>query len=1041
MSPRDLVRSLIALLICLIPGVATGTDKADQLTLERDIRPILKEHCFDCHGATEEVEAGLLDLRLVRFMVTGGESGPAITLGKPTESLLLDRITSGEMPPSGKKVPDEQIAMIERWIATGAATATPEPEKIDPGIGITAEEREFWSFQPIVRPDIPEFDQTARVRTPIDALILQRMREQGLDFSADADKPTIIKRLYFDLIGLPPKPQEVADFLADQSSTAYESLIDRVLESPHYGERWARHWLDIAGYADSEGYTNSDVDRPWAYFYRDYVIRSLNADKPFDQFIHEQFAGDEMVPLPHNNLTPEQIEKLTATGFLRLAADGTGSGANDDKARNQTISDTIKIVSTSLLGLSVGCAQCHDHRYDPIPQKDYYALRAVIEPVFDWKNWRTPGQRLVSLYTDQDRDKAAEIEAEAQPVIAEKNEKKTAYINEALDKELKKHPEEMRDPLRAAYTTVGDKRSEEQKQLLKQFPSVNISAGNLYQYNKGHADELKAIDKRIGEIRAKKPIQRFLRVLNEVPGTVPQTFVFHRGEFSQPTETVTPAALTISAAPGQRVQLADNDQERPSTGRRLAYAQWLTDPDHPLVTRVLVNRIWMHHFGRGIVGTPSDFGILGQRPTHPKLLDWLAKEFVAGGWSLKQLHKLIVTSTVYRQTSAADPEKLSADPSNLLYWKWPVGRLDAEIVRDRILSTSGLLGAEMFGPPVNLKADDVGQILVAGNESRRSIYVRVKRTQPVAMLKAFDAPVMEVNCESRATSTVAPQSLMMMNSEFILRHAEKFAQRVQREVEAPIDVKFDVAQFAGAQSPWQFGHGVLDDQSRVVDFQPLAHWTGGVWRGGEKLPDPRLGWVFLNATGGHPSGKLAAVRRWVAPREGSLSVTGKLNHPSEHGDGVRASIVSSRSGIAGQWVTKQGGADTNIAKLAVEQGDAIDFVVDCRADENSDSFAWEVGLTLKSTTGTVTNANSKTEFHGPPWDISLVPAQVAHAFELAYCRPPTEAEMSYSLKFLAEQLAYLSKTEGDSTNESSMLQGLTNLCQALLSSNEFLYVE
>ncbi len=321
--------------------------------MERDIRPIFKEHCFDCHGAAEKVEGGL-DLRLVRFMVSGGESGSALAPGKPSESLLLDRIKAGEMPPTGKKVPAEQIAKIEQWILTGANTAQPEPEKIDPGIGITAAEREFWSFQPIVRPEIPMFTDSDRVRTPIDAFLLAEMRPHGLNFSADADKQTLIKRIHFDLIGLPPTADQMATFMADQSPGAYEALVDRLLESPHYGERWARHWLDVAGYADSEGYTDSDADRPWAYFYRDYVIRAMNADKPFDQFIHEQLAGDELVPPPYNNLTPDQIEKLTATGFLRLAADGTGSGANDDQARNQTIADTIKIVSTSLLGLSVG---------------------------------------------------------------------------------------------------------------------------------------------------------------------------------------------------------------------------------------------------------------------------------------------------------------------------------------------------------------------------------------------------------------------------------------------------------------------------------------------------------------------------------------------------------------------------------------------------------------------------------------------------------------------------------------------------------------
>jgi hypothetical protein len=1033
-------RSLFACLFVMLQVARVVASTEDGLTLERDIRPILKEYCFDCHGATKELEGGL-DLRLARFMVKGGESGAAIVPGDPTESFLLERVEAGEMPPSGKPVPPEQIAIIEKWIAAGAPTARPEPDRIDAGIGITAEERAFWSFQPIRRPDVPEFAAADRVRTPIDALLLQKMKQGGLSFSPDADKRTLIKRIYFDLVGLPPKPEEVAAFVADASAGAYEALVDRLLASPHYGERWARHWLDVAGYADSEGYTNSDSDRPWAYFYRDYVIGALNEDKPLDQFICEQLAGDEMVPLPHKNLSSDQIEKLAATGFLRMAADGTGSGANDDEARNQTIADTIKIVSTSLLGLSVGCAQCHDHRYDPIPQKDYYALRAVLEPALDWKKWRAPQQRLITLYTDEDRAKAAQIEAEAQKIAAEKSKKQRTYMDEALEQELEKHSVDVRDKLRAAYTTAGDKRSEEQKKLLKQYPSVNISAGNLYQYNQKHSDELKEYDAQIGKVRATKPIEQFLRVLNEVTNRIPETFLFHRGDFKQPTDAVAPAALSISALPGQRATITDNDESKPTTGRRLAYARWLTGGEHPLVTRVLVNRVWMHHFGRGIVGTPSDFGVLGERPTHPQLLDWLASELVAQGWSLKSLHKLIVTSTAYRQTSVADPQKLAIDASNTLYWKSPVLRLDGEIVRDRILAASGVLGDKMFGAPVNVKADDAGQVLVDGDNTRRSIYVRVKRTQPVAILKAFDAPVMEVNCESRLSSTVAPQSLMMMNSGFILRHARKFAERVQAEAKIPIDVAFDLSRLSG-ESDWQFGYGHLDEaQGRVVDFAPLTHWTGSSWQGGEKLPDTKLGYVFLNATGGHPSNKLAAIRRWVAPQDGVLTVTGKLHHPSENGDGVRGSIVSSRSGVAGQWASQTAEAGTNVEAIVVKQGDLIDFVVDCRTNETSDSFSWNVNVLLTADIGKAVAADSKSGFHGPPPDVSLVPAQVAHAWQLAYCRPATRAELTSSLEFLADQISYLTKTESEHTKEPPLLQALTNLCQVLLSSNEFLYVE
>ncbi len=331
---------------------------------EADIRPILRAHCFDCHGATDGKEGGL-DLRLVRFQSAGGESGPAIVPGDPENSYLLARIRAGEMPPNGEKVPPKEIETIARWIAAGARTARPEPDSIAPGLGITAEERSWWSFQPIERPAAAAKSSDSRVRTQIDALLLASMPE-GLTFSPDADKRSLMLRAFFDLLGLPPTPEEAEQFMTDKSADAYPKLIDRLLASPHYGERWGRHWLDAAGYADSEGGAANDVVRAWAFKYRDYVIRAFNSDKPFDRFLHEQLAGDELAGPIGGDLSPAQTELLTATGFLRMAADGTG-GDSSPEVRNQVVADTVKIVTSSLLGLTVACAQCHDHRYDPIP--------------------------------------------------------------------------------------------------------------------------------------------------------------------------------------------------------------------------------------------------------------------------------------------------------------------------------------------------------------------------------------------------------------------------------------------------------------------------------------------------------------------------------------------------------------------------------------------------------------------------------------------------------------------------------------------------
>jgi len=782
----------------------SATALAAQPTFEKDIRPILKAHCFECHGEGEKLKGGL-DLRLRRLMLQGGDDGPALVPGKPDRSLLFKMVHSGEMPKREKKLTHEQVALIKRWIATGAKTARPEPAEIGKGGGITEEERAFWSFQPIRPPAVPATKPRDRARTPIDAFLVDALAKKKLGFSRDAGRITLLRRAHFDLIGLPPTPAEVEAFVADTAPDAYEKLIDRLLESPHYGERWGRHWLDVAGYADSDGYSDADPPRAYAYKYRDYVIRSFNADKAFDQFVTEQLAGDELAHAAQGSLQtaladPQLRELLIATGFLRMGVDGTATPAlsDPDAVRNQVVADTIKIVCTSLLGLSVGCAQCHDHRYDPIPQTDYYRLRAVIEPAYDPKKWRTPDQRLVSLYTEAERTKAGEVEAEAKKVAEEKEAKQKQYIDEALTKHLEKFEAPLRDQLRAAYDTSADKRTAEQKKLLADNPSVNINAGVLYQYNQKAADDLKAMDAKIAEIRGRKPPEDFICVLTEPADAVPVTYLFYRGDPKQPKEAILPGGLSVLTPPGLSIELPKKDQDLATSGRRLAFARWLVSGTNPLVARVLVNRVWLHHFGRGLVGTPSDFGVMGERPSHPELLDWLATDLIRNGWQLKRLHKLIMTSTAYRQSSRHDPRREQRDPENRLYWRKPVHRLDAEIIRDSMLAVSGTLNEAMFGPPVPVRPDVHGQIVIGidktegdnkmpvevplkGEEFRRGIYVQARRSRPLAMLHAFDAPVMEVNCERRQSSTVATQSLMLMNSRFILDQAARFAERLQKE--------------------------------------------------------------------------------------------------------------------------------------------------------------------------------------------------------------------------------------------------------------------
>lgn len=1025
------------------PEAATSQD-VKALTFERDVRPIFREYCLDCHGGSE-VKEGNLDLRLVRFLLKGGDTGPAVDANNPRESLVLKRVSSGEMPPGEAHLPSEKLDILARWLSQGAKTERPEPEQIGPGVPITIEDRDYWAYRPIVRPDVPSFPTQSGVRTAIDALLLQDM-PAGLGFSADADRETLIRRVYFDLIGLPPSTDELSRWRDLKDENWYEQLVDSLLDSGHYGERWGRHWLDVAGYADSEGQTVQDAERPWAWKYRDYVVRSLNNNKPFDRFIVEQLAGDELAGTRQGDWTTEQVELLTATGFLRMAADGTGAGDNSPEARNKVIADTVKIVSSSLLGSSVGCAQCHNHRYDPISQLDYYALRSVFEPAFDWQNWRVPNDRRISLYTEANRAEANAIEEEAKKVTEQKNAKQAEFMAQALEKELTKYEEPLREQLQAAYKTAEKERTPEQVQLLKQYPSVNISPGVLYQYLPDAAEQLKKLDAEIAEIRARKPVEEFVQALTERPGRIPDTHLFHRGDHQQPKQKVLPSDLTIAADEGGLPLIAEKDSNLPTSGRRLAYAKWLTNGKHPLVARVIVNRMWLHHFGQAIVATPSEFGKLGTAPTHPQLLDWLADEFVSSGWNLKQLHRLILQSKAWRQSSFRDPVKVAIDAENHYYWHKSIQRLDAEILRDRMLFVSATLDRQLGGPPVAIKEDETGQVIVDGQQKRRTVYIRVRRSQPVAMLQSFDAPVMDVNCERRPVSTVATQSLILLNGEFTLQQSELIADRIIRE-----STSYSVAPIASlpdlpnpVRNAWSFGYGLVDDDSGLVkEFNDLPHWTGSEWQGSDKRPDPNIGWVILGPKGGHTGGKYAAIRRWTAHSDCQVRLVGFIKHESPAGDGVQARIISNRQGTIGKWLVHNSSAETKSDGLNVVAGETIDMVTDCITNENSDSFSWTVQIFVK-TQDSETVRDSSVDFHGPlpVDDYSQLPGQVRLAWQTIYSRQPTDDEWRLSMDYIASQLNELHQNPvGIAPGMKASKQVLANFCHALMNSNEFIYVD
>ncbi|MFZ4594265.1 MAG: PSD1 and planctomycete cytochrome C domain-containing protein [Verrucomicrobiaceae bacterium] len=767
------------------------------LTFEKDVRPIVKAHCTHCHGEEEKPEGGV-DLRLRRFM------GEIIVPGQPAKSKLVEVIRSGEMPEKGKPLTEAQLAVIETWIAQGAKTAKAEPLVLAPGPLISDDDRAYWLFQPVKRPAVPQIaNEPTRSFNPVDRFILAEASRKGLALAPEADRRTLIRRVTLDLTGLLPTLQEVDAFVKDASPLAYEQLVERLLASKNYGERWARHWLDVVGYADSNGFTEADSVRPYAWRYRDYVIRAMNDDKPWNEFIQEQIAGDELASATHGDyqqavLDPKRTDQLIATAFLRMAPDGTGDTVDDPKlAKNQVIAEQIRVLSSSLMGMTVACAQCHDHRYDPITQADYYRLRAIFDPAFHWEAWRNPAQRLYSLYSPQERAKAAEIEAQAKEIEVEARAMSKKFLDEIFEVEIKKVPQAEQASFRVARNTPVAKQTPEQKALIKKYPSA-LATYSLNLYDQKKQDIVDAKMAEATKLRATKPTEGFVMALTEVKGQVPISKLFNRGDHEQPKAEVKPGELSILANP-QIEPFTPVPVSSGSTGRRLAYAQWLTSGRHPLVARVLVNRFWLHHLGRGLVNTPGDFGRQGELPSHPELLDYLADEFMRGGWKLKPLHRLILLSATYRQSSVNDAS-LHADPENKFYTRYKLRRLDAETLRDSLLAITNTLVQSSYGPPSGIGRDPQGRIITgidkgtitlnkvdpAGDaDFRRSIYIQVRRSKPVTVLDTFDAPVMQPNCEMRAQTTVAPQSLLLMNDTFVLDSARRLADLVEKQ--APKD--------------------------------------------------------------------------------------------------------------------------------------------------------------------------------------------------------------------------------------------------------------
>ncbi|MEO6336876.1 MAG: DUF1549 and DUF1553 domain-containing protein [Verrucomicrobiota bacterium] len=653
---------------------------------------------------------------------------------------------------------------------------------------------QHWAVKPPVRLATPKVRNQKWTRNAVDSFVLARLEQEKLSPSVEADRATLIRRLSFDLIGLPPTPQEVDAFVNDRSSDAYGKLVERLLASPHYGERWGRHWLDVAGYADSNGYFNADSDRPLAYKYRDYVVRSINGDKPYDRFIQEQLAGDELANYqPGVDITPEMAELLTATHFLRNAPDGTGESDGNPLEvkvdRYSVLEGNVQILGSAFLGLTVQCARCHDHKFEPVTQAEYYQLQAILRPAFDPEHWLKPNERVLTVGTrvarDENKRQVEKYNREIKALI-ESLEGLTAPFRKLVVREnLEKLPKPTGDAIQKALDTSEKQRTEEMKGLLKTNDAVvQIKDEDLvkrYPELAAGCNSLKdAIKKR--EAERPSPLPQ-IAVLIEPGAELPKHHLLVRGGYASEGAEVPPGVPAVFCSGKNSYHIVSNAAQT-NSGRRLALARWLTSPEHPVVARVLVNRVWQHHFGEGLVSTVDNLGVTGAKPSHPELLDYLATEFVQSGWKLKSLHRLIVTSATYRQSGALRGTPYAVDPENKLLWRFPLQRLDAESVRDAILFTSGELNLEIGGPYVPIKANSDSQVVVDETNAgakRRSLYLQQRRTQPLAMLEVFDTAQMNPNCTRRNPSTVSLQSLALLNSDFIRSRSRAFAQRLEKE--------------------------------------------------------------------------------------------------------------------------------------------------------------------------------------------------------------------------------------------------------------------
>lgn len=1035
---------------------------------EARIRPLLATHCYDCH--TDAAQGGLrVDSRAA--LLKGGARGPALVPGQPDASLLLQAVrhthATLRMPKGADKLPEKEIAALTQWIKDGAVW--PAAVKASNDYLIKPAHKTFWSFQPVGKPSLPTVK--GATKNPVDAFLLAKLEAQGLSFNPPADKRTLLRRATFDLTGLPPTPAELDAFLADNAPDAFAKVVDRLLASPAYGERWGRHWLDLARYSDTLGLIDAGRNLqswfPYAYTYRDWVVRAFNEDLPYDQFIVQQLAADKVANNDRRN--------LAALGFVSLSRGGLGVNTHEQ------IDDKIDVVSRGLLGLTVSCARCHNHKFDPIPTKDYYSFYTIFA------NTRAP-KELPLLQTANDEKWEAERQAEEAKIEADIQKMREARFpklkelyasapelakslrfvaeSQALkDSELPKFAQEkdynvyllrrwraylqqaeanpvwtiwqrlsalpagefkakaaetlaqldasqshplVREAFKEAPASLNDL-AETYAKLLAQYDKPEAqkeaSAEALRQVLRGNDSPLNfpfsdyesfrlTTDKQNEDGRRRKLESLFLA--QAYRGATPRAqsvedveqpqpgHVFLRGKPENKGEKVQPQFLQILAG----------EQRKPFTNGsgRLELAQAITDKTNPLTARVFVNRVWLHHFGAGLVRTPSDFGTRGETPTHPELLDFLARTFVENGWSVKKLHRLILLSRAYQQSSTDNPTARQLDPENRWLWHFNRRRLDFEELRDGLLAVSGTLDRTLGGLPTSAIAWPFS--------TRRTIYAFIDRALVPGDFRIFDFASPDAHSPQRYLTTVPQQALWMLNSPFVIEQARALLQRPDIAAEknprrrltqlyrvlygrapAPAEIALGLQfindpanhrnEAANRQtSAWHYGQGEFDEKAgRVKNFNPFAWFLNGEWRNSPMPGDPRTPTAWLNSKGGliYEGKANALIRRWVAPFAGRVTITGALEQGFENGcrkcDGVQAHVVSSRHGSVGHWAAGLEKVTTETKEIAVEAGDTLDFINEVSKGSAGNGFKWAV--TIRRTDAPNATWDSVRDFRQP----------------------------------------------------------------------------